>query len=314
MALFIKRLTFWFAIESRTDPRKYSIPSSTASSKLTEKASRHRRGICSLSFEAYHSASRIAIKQLLYCHYAHHGHLQPFAWPGPPPSILHERWTMCNQLDDTKHPHPISKVIKRDRLQKQSPLFILDRLLSTRCQSKSKHKNMASPEQHHPLLSGGGFQQQSPAPLPQEYFNRYQYQTLGPQQAPTTHPPPATALDFHTMFTDFVYRTWFNEFLSCLAAFAIFAALVGLLVAFNGHDQEDGLYSEVPSSPITFLVTLMRAFMLLPIASGIAQLKWHWFHGQRNRLSDIEIFDDATRCCWIIVGDPEAQVLVCLPA
>lgn len=207
-------------------------------------------------------------------------------------------WTMQNILSELRK---LSRGGYCWGLEKQSPRFVFDLLLPPSCQYRIKHMNMAtltSPELQHPLLSGGGFQQLPATPLspPQDYFNRYQYQTPDPQQAPTTPGRPASTLDSRTRFKYFLYRAWFHESLSFFAAFVIFAVLIGLLAAFNGHDLEDaGFYSEVPSSSITFLVTLMRTFMLLPIASGIAQLKWHWFHHQRHPLSDIEVFDDATR-------------------
>ena len=40
------------------------------------------------------------------------------------------------------------------------------------------------------------------------------------------------------------------------------------------------------------LVSVMRMAMLLPVASGIAQLKWDWYRN-RHSLADIEVYDDA---------------------
>jgi hypothetical protein len=77
--------------------------------------------------------------------------------------------------------------------------------------------------------------------------------------------------------------------------------IVVLLFGFDGTIYGDAstIGSNMTKRPklfpiLAFMSTVMRATMLLPVATAIGQLKWSWFRSPR-RLVDMERFDDAAR-------------------
>jgi Protein of unknown function (DUF3176) len=150
----------------------------------------------------------------------------------------------------------------------------------------------------YPFLSGD-YQQHPPTPYapPHEYTTGYQGSWI---TTPPLPPPPAPQpgrRTFATRLRQFAYRTWLVEFIF-LAVAALFLVLILILLAIYNHQplqtSGSGWFSSTPSSTLNFLVTSMKTAMLLPVASGIAQLKWKWFEDEK-KLADVEVFDDATR-------------------
>ncbi|KAK1998298.1 hypothetical protein LX36DRAFT_700379 [Colletotrichum falcatum] len=49
-------------------------------------------------------------------------------------------------------------------------------------------------------------------------------------------------------------------------------------------------------SAVAFITTLLRCFMLYPVASAMGQLKWHYFQrSSARRISDLQAFEEASR-------------------
>lgn len=96
---------------------------------------------------------------------------------------------------------------------------------------------------------------------------------------------------------------WIWEALSCLVA-AIF--YLAIMVELKRHDHTSfGSVSDTktagqrkakaPIFPIlSFLSAIMKAAMLMPVASAISQSKWLWFRKER-KLAHIDRFDEASR-------------------
>lgn len=96
------------------------------------------------------------------------------------------------------------------------------------------------------------------------------------------------------------HRYWVFEASASVLSLAIFAAIVGILQSYNNLPFGDASkpQSNLNNRPTIFPVlaimsTVMRATMLLPVATAIGQLKWSWFRSTR-RLIDIERFDEAS--------------------
>jgi hypothetical protein len=97
------------------------------------------------------------------------------------------------------------------------------------------------------------------------------------------------------------YKYWIVEALASAFSITLFMAIFVVLKLYD-NDEYGAPTSEARDSverpyifPIlSILSAVMRASMLLPVATAISQLKWSWFRSHR-RLLDIERFDEASR-------------------
>ncbi|OJD37738.1 p-loop containing nucleoside triphosphate hydrolase [Diplodia corticola] len=87
---------------------------------------------------------------------------------------------------------------------------------------------------------------------------------------------------------------WFFELLGVLGAAA---ALIGIIVVLCKYDDEpqpkwDGISL---NSLVSWLSTVAKVCILMPVTKGLSQLKWVWFAEKDRPLSDIAVFDAASR-------------------
>jgi hypothetical protein len=97
------------------------------------------------------------------------------------------------------------------------------------------------------------------------------------------------------------HRFWLLEAGASLLSLLMFAAIVAVLLYFDDRIYGDAttVQSNMSKRPTLFpalaiMSAVVRATMLLPVATAIGQLKWSWFRSSR-RLIDIERFDEAAR-------------------
>ncbi|KAK5724997.1 hypothetical protein LTR17_013383 [Elasticomyces elasticus] len=93
-------------------------------------------------------------------------------------------------------------------------------------------------------------------------------------------------------------RLWWAELLAASFSLACIIVQAGLLRMLD--DEPFGTWRLIrtdinPNTLISILATLNRSSLLLYVTQGIAQLKWPYFQRQSHRLSDLQIFDDASR-------------------
>ncbi len=74
-------------------------------------------------------------------------------------------------------------------------------------------------------------------------------------------------------------------------------AIVLVLRLHEGRPLPTWPFSITINSLVSVFTTIMKATMLVPIAAGISQMKWHWFQ-QHHVLNDIEVYDEASRGPW----------------
>lgn len=92
---------------------------------------------------------------------------------------------------------------------------------------------------------------------------------------------------------------WWPEAIGWVISVLIVAAMVVVLRAFDGV----AIVQWQSSMPITLnaflslLVTFLYMALMVPIPKCIAQLKWNHYTNSRP-LSDMEIFDEASRTVW----------------
>ncbi|KAG4439959.1 hypothetical protein IFR05_004533 [Cadophora sp. M221] len=91
---------------------------------------------------------------------------------------------------------------------------------------------------------------------------------------------------------------WFLwEILSIAVAALSVVSIVVVLISFNGKAQPQWPMGITINSILSWLSTIARSSLLVPITKGISQLKWTWF-GSVQRLADLQRFDDASRGPW----------------
>lgn len=97
-----------------------------------------------------------------------------------------------------------------------------------------------------------------------------------------------------------VLQEWTWEFASAGLSLTCLLAVVIFLLVFQDKplSRWNVRLDITPNTLVSFLSTLSRASLLLPIASSISQLKWIHAASAPNYLSDIEVFDAASRGPW----------------
>lgn len=87
---------------------------------------------------------------------------------------------------------------------------------------------------------------------------------------------------------------WVWEFFGAVGSAVALIGIVIILRVFDGKRQPswDGVSL---NSIISWISTIAKVFILMPITSGLGQMKWVWFSGRKRPLSDLQIFDSASR-------------------
>ncbi|ORY00909.1 hypothetical protein BCR34DRAFT_102906 [Clohesyomyces aquaticus] len=101
---------------------------------------------------------------------------------------------------------------------------------------------------------------------------------------------------------EFIQNAWIAEVLTCIFSSSMFAIILLVMVSYNNKvygdsfsvAQKDQMQRPTLFPILSLLSAIMRAAMLMPVATAINQLRWSWFKSSR-RLIDIERFDDASR-------------------
>jgi hypothetical protein len=105
---------------------------------------------------------------------------------------------------------------------------------------------------------------------------------------------------------------WLWELLGIVMSAAAIAAIIGLLIDMDGKKVPNWGFTMksrtvggkfIPektvnislNSVISWISTVGKICILIPITKGIGQLKWVWFSEQERQLSDFEKFENATR-------------------
>ncbi|KAF6830440.1 hypothetical protein CPLU01_07366 [Colletotrichum plurivorum] len=92
--------------------------------------------------------------------------------------------------------------------------------------------------------------------------------------------------------------TWTFEIASLCIAVVAAAAIIGVLAAYDGRPLASWKFQITINAVIALLATVATATMAVVLSSGLSQLKWIHFKIRREPLSDMEVFDDASRGTW----------------
>ncbi|PHH61210.1 hypothetical protein CDD81_691 [Ophiocordyceps australis] len=90
-------------------------------------------------------------------------------------------------------------------------------------------------------------------------------------------------------------RLWCFEVASILAAAGIFAAIVAILVKYDGQQLPKRPYNINLNTLIALLTLCLRAALAFTAVEIIGQLKWKWFSDGPRSLANFQTFDEASR-------------------
>jgi hypothetical protein len=92
--------------------------------------------------------------------------------------------------------------------------------------------------------------------------------------------------------------TWAFEILALVVALGAVAAIIGVVFRYNGRALPDWPHDITLNALIALLATFANATISVCLSSGISQAKWIRFKQSAAPLSDMEVFDDASRGSW----------------
>lgn len=87
---------------------------------------------------------------------------------------------------------------------------------------------------------------------------------------------------------------WLWEFSACLLSIGIATVIFWQLKILHGKPTYYWGHKWSPTSSLALAVTIAKAAMMVPVASALGQLKWHWYQKLR-KLDELEHFDEASR-------------------
>lgn len=93
---------------------------------------------------------------------------------------------------------------------------------------------------------------------------------------------------------DLVSRLWLWESAACLLSLVMLGLICYNLIKLHDNPTFYWTWPWNVTSVLALAVTIMKASLLIPIASSLGQLKWHWFRRSRS-LKGLELFDEASR-------------------
>lgn len=88
---------------------------------------------------------------------------------------------------------------------------------------------------------------------------------------------------------------WAKEILSLALSVGCMVAVFAILISQNGKPLSSWPLPWKPNSVVSFFTTISRAALIFPLASCISQFKWHHFRHGSHQLSDLQLFDSASR-------------------
>ncbi|KAJ5394216.1 uncharacterized protein N7487_011857 [Penicillium crustosum] len=87
---------------------------------------------------------------------------------------------------------------------------------------------------------------------------------------------------------------WGWDILGLVLALAILIAIIVILRVYDGKQQPSWRWISL-NTLLSWLSTVGKGCIAFPISAGLSQLKWVWFAQRKRPLSDLRVFDGASR-------------------
>ncbi|KAF2653117.1 hypothetical protein K491DRAFT_695005 [Lophiostoma macrostomum CBS 122681] len=91
---------------------------------------------------------------------------------------------------------------------------------------------------------------------------------------------------------------WLWEALALWLSCVCFAGIVIILAMHHNHPLPRWPLTITINSLLSVLAVILKSALLVPVATGIGQSKWHWFTQRPRQLADIQVYDEASRGPW----------------
>lgn len=91
---------------------------------------------------------------------------------------------------------------------------------------------------------------------------------------------------------------WFWELSGITTSVCCMIAILILLPYLDNRPLNDWQFLMAPNTMISTFITVAKTSMLLAVTEGISQLKWHYFKIKERSLSELDLFDAASRGPW----------------
>jgi Protein of unknown function (DUF3176) len=88
---------------------------------------------------------------------------------------------------------------------------------------------------------------------------------------------------------------WLWEILGMMTSFLSWVALIITLAVTNGEPQEKRFKVISFNTIVSLMVTLTRVTVMVRVSSIIGQSKWLYFRAAPRSVSDMQLFDSASR-------------------
>lgn len=109
---------------------------------------------------------------------------------------------------------------------------------------------------------------------------------------------PSPSVDIPFAGWQSLWWWWWWEILALVICIGATVGLIVLLKSIDGIPLRQWLLFIQPNSTISILTTASKTAMLVPAASCLSQLKWRHFSRRPQRLTDLQLFDSASRGPW----------------
>lgn len=87
---------------------------------------------------------------------------------------------------------------------------------------------------------------------------------------------------------------WGWDILGLVLALAILIAIIVILRVYDGKQQPGWRWISL-NTLLSWLSTVGKGCIAFPLSAGLSQLKWVWFAQRKRPLSDLRVFDNASR-------------------
>lgn len=91
---------------------------------------------------------------------------------------------------------------------------------------------------------------------------------------------------------------WLWEIGGAVLSIGCMIAILIIIPYIHNQPLKNWRFMVAPNTMISTLITVSKTSMLLAVAAGIGQLKWQNFHRSARPISELEIYDEASRGPW----------------
>lgn len=123
--------------------------------------------------------------------------------------------------------------------------------------------------------------------------NYQQHSARDPSKRPQSLLPPQDAAFGH----DDSNGWWLFEIIAWVVSAVALAVIIVTIALTDEKPLPQWPMNITLNSFVSFMSTLMKAALVIPVTEGISQLKWIWFK-RAESLNDIQTFDEASRGTW----------------